>query len=125
MGGKRCYVDTEEIKLRPYLDYVLDKEVVIHSSRQIVTTTRERLNKKPINYDNNSINILKGLTEDELKTANIKDRISIITWARKVVIKYQHLDIVRDKANLMIHPLNLFRDMFDPLFKKGLPLFWE
>ena len=60
-----------------------------------------------------------------MKNANIKDKILIIAWARKVVNKYQHLDIVRDKTNLMIHPLNLFRDMFDPLFKKGLPLFWE
>ena len=25
----------------------------------------------------------------------------------------------------MAHQLNLFRDMFDPLFKKGLPFFWE
>ena len=65
-------------KLRPYLDYVLDKEVVIKSSRQIVMTEKEKLNKKPIDYGNNAIKFLNGLTEDDLKNANIKDRISII-----------------------------------------------
>ena len=85
-----------------------------------MTTIREKLNKKPIDYANNSINFLNGLTEDDLKNENIKDKISIITWARKVVNKYQHLDIVQDKINIMAHQLNIFRDMFDPLFKKGL-----
>ena len=67
-------------KFRPYLDYVLDKEVVIQSSRKIMTSPREKLNKNPIDYANNAINFLNGLTEDNLKNANIKDRKSIITW---------------------------------------------
>ena len=96
---------------------------MIHSSRQIVIATRERLNKKPINYANNSINILNGLIEDDLKNENIKDIISIITWARKVVNNYHHLDTIQDKIDIMAHQLKLFRDMFDPLFKKGLPFF--
>ena len=53
------------------------------------------------------------------------DIISIITWARKVVNKYYHLDIVQEKIDYMEHQMKLFRDMFDPLFKKGLPLFWK
>ena len=40
------------------------------------------------------MDFLNRLTEEELNTTNIKDRISIITWARKVVNKHQHLDIV-------------------------------
>ena len=50
-----------------------------------MTASREKLNKNPIDYANNAIKFLNGLTEDDLKNANIKDRISIITWARKVV----------------------------------------
>ena len=115
----------EARKFRLYLDYVLDKEVVIQSSRQIMIASREKLNKKLIDYSNNSIKFLNGLTEDNLKNANIKDIISIITWAREVVNKYHHLDTVQDKIDIMTHQLKLFRDMFDPLFKKGLPLFWE
>ena len=49
----------------------------------------------------------------------------MITWDRKVVNKHQHLDTVQAKINIMVHQLNLFRDKFDPLFKKGLPFFWE
>ena len=63
----------------PYLDYILDKEVVIHSSRKIMAVAREKLNKKPVDYANNSINFLNGFSEDDLKNANIKDRISIMT----------------------------------------------
>ena len=55
---------------------------------------REILNKNPIDYAKNAIDILNGLTEDDLKTANIKDKISIIIWARNVVNEHQHLDTV-------------------------------
>ena len=70
------------------------------------------------------IDSLNGLKKDELKTANIKYRISIIIWARIVVNKHQHLNTFQDKIDIMVHQLNLFGDMVDPLFK-GLPLFRE
>ena len=35
------------------------------------------------------------------------------------------MDTVQAKIDVMVHQLKLFRDMFDPLFKKGLPLFSE
>ena len=86
---------------------------------------RERLNKKPIDYAKNSIDFLNELTKDELKTPNIKDKISIITWDRKVVNKHQHLDTFQAKIDIKVHQLKLFRDMFDPQFKKGLLFFWK
>ena len=89
--------------MRPYLDYVLDKEVVIQSSKQSMTTVTEILNKKPIDYTKNFIDFLNGLTEDELKTANIKDIISIISWARKGVNKHRHLDTAQDKIGMVVH----------------------
>ena len=127
-GVKHIIWDTlilEASKLRTYLYYILDKEVVIQSTKQSVTPIREILNKKPIDYDKNVIDFLNGLTEEELKTANIKDMISIITWARKVVNKHQHLDTVQANIDIMEHQFNLFRDMFDLLFKKGFPFFRE
>ena len=39
--------------------------------------------------------------------------------------KHQHLYIVEAKIDIMTHQVKLFMDMFDPLFKKGLPFFWE
>ena len=38
---------SEETKLRHYMDYVLDKEMVIKSAKQSVTIVKERLNKIP------------------------------------------------------------------------------
>ena len=64
---------------------------------------KERLNKKPIDIPNKTIYFLNGLIEDELKEANIKDIISIITWARKVVNKHQHLDTIEAKIGIMTY----------------------
>ena len=77
------------------------------------------LNKNTIDTANNTINFLNGLTEDDLKTTNIKDRISIITWATKIMRKHQHLDNVHAKIDIMNHQIKFFT----PLFKKGLPFF--
>ena len=81
-GGKHIIWDAiieKEDNFRPYLDYILDKEVVIHSSRKIMAVAREKLNKKAVDYANNAINFLNCLLEDNLKKENIKDRISIMT----------------------------------------------
>ena len=90
-------------KLRPYLDYILDKEIVIQSAKLSVETLKERLNKNPIETANNTIKFLNVLTEDKLKATNIKDRISIITWERKVVSKNHCLAIVEEKIGIMTH----------------------
>ena len=90
-----------------------------------MTAMKERMNKKPINYAKNTIDFLNGLTEEKLKTTNIKYRISIITWDRKVVNKHHHLDTFEAKIGIMAHQVNIFLDIFDLLFKKGLHFFWE
>ena len=53
----------------------------------------------------------------------IKDRIAVITWARKVVGKHQHLDIVQAKIDIMQHQVKMFIELFTPLFKMGLLFF--
>ena len=90
-----------------------------------MTIVREKLNKKPIDYANNANKFLNGLKEDDLENEIIKEKISIMVWAKNVVNKYHHLDTIHEKIDIMGHQLKLFRDMFDPLFKKGLPFFWE
>ena len=97
--------------------------MLIQSSRKSVAVVKEVLNKKPIDTANNSIGFLNGLNEDDLKTTNIKDRISVITWARKIVSKHQQLDIVQAKIDIMKHQVKLFIDLFKTLFDKGLLFF--
>ena len=46
-------------------------------------------------------------------------------WAIKVVSKYQHLEIVHAKVDVMNHQIEEFIEMFSPLFKGGIPFFWE
>ena len=39
--------------------------------------------------------------------------------------KYHHLEIVQAKIDVMHHQMKGFIELFNPLFKRGLPLFWE
>ena len=127
-GAKHIIWDaliSKATKLRPYLDYILDKEGDIHVTNQSVTTVRERINKNPVDYARNAIDFLNGLTEEELRIANITDRIYVITWARKVVNHYHHLDTIESKIGIMEHEVKYFIEMFNPLVNMGLPLFLE
>ena len=51
----------------PYLDCILDKELVIHSSRQALIVARENMNKKPFDCDKNAIDFMNSLSEDDLR----------------------------------------------------------
>ena len=64
------------------------------------------------------------MTEEEIRKENIKDRILTITWERKVVRKYPHLDITQEKIDIMNQQIKEFIELFSPLFKRGLPFFW-
>ena len=98
---------------------------MIHSSRQALTLTRENLNKKPVDCAKTIIDFLNSLSEDDLKKANVKDIISNMTQATKVIKKYHHLDTVQEKVDILAHQVKLFIDMFDPLFKKWIPFLWK
>ena len=65
------------------------------------------------------------MTEEDIKKGNILENISTIIWARKVVIKYQYLDTVKAKMDIMNHQIKEFIELFNPLFKRGIPFFWE
>ena len=78
----------ETTKLKLYLDYILEKEIVMQAARQSVMVVKEVLNKKSIDTAQNEITFLNSLNEECLRNENIKDRILTITWARKVVRKY-------------------------------------
>ena len=84
---------------------------------------KETLNKKPIDTTNNTFNFLNGVSEDDLKTMGIKDKILAITWERKVVGKHQHLDTMQSKIDIMQHQVKMFNGLYTTLFKMGLPSF--
>ena len=63
-GKKQIIWDSiieEEDKFWPYLDYILDKEVVIHSSRKVLTIARQNLNKRLVDCAKNAIDFLNSI----------------------------------------------------------------
>ena len=60
-----------------------------------------------------------------MKTLGIKDRITMISWERKVIGKNHHLDNVEEMADHMLELVKSFKVLFLELFQKGLPSFWD
>ena len=115
----------EDVKTRPDLNYILEKEMVINISRQSCTAVKEALNKNPVDTVKNTINFLNTLSGEYLRTMGIKDRIAVITWARKVVGKHQHIETVQEKIDIMQHQVNIFKSSFMSHFQKGFPFVCE
>ena len=102
----------EAVKIVPYLNYIQEKEMVINASKEICTSMKEALNKNPVDTTKNTINFLNKQYEDYLRTMGIKGRIVLITWARKVVGKHQHIEIVQAKIDIIHHQIKIFKDLF-------------
>jgi len=105
----------------PYLDFNIDKDIVTQAARKNVLMVKQVLNKKPIDTTNNAIKFLNNLTEEEIKKENIQDRFLVVTWARKVVNKCHHLETVQAKIDDMHYQIKEFIELFNPLFRRGVP----
>ena len=105
----------------PYLDFILDKDIVTQAARKNVLMVKQVLNKKLIDTTNNAIKFLNSLTEEEIKKENIQDRVLVITWVRKVVNKYHHLEKFQVKIDVMHHQIKELIELFNTLFRRGLP----
>ena len=99
--------------------------MVINFVKQSCTTMKEALNKKPMDTTKNTINFLNTLSKEYFRTMGIKDRITVITWDRKVVGKHHHIETVQAMIGIMQHHVNIFKGSFVSLFQKGFPSFWE
>ena len=83
------------------------------------------MDKKSLETAQNTINFLNTLSEEELETVGIKDRITVITWARKVIGKHHHIESVQAKADQMLQQVKSFKGLFTERFQKGPPSFWD
>ena len=63
------------------------------------------------------------MTEEEIRKAGIRDKIYVITWSKKVVNQYHHLETVEANIGIMAHEIKVFIKIFDSLVKMGLPFF--
>ena len=55
----------------------------------------------------------------------IKDRISIVLWAKKFIHKHHLMKMVQDRADEIVLQVNNFKQVFKELFEDGLPSFWD
>ena len=103
---------TEATKMRPYLKFIKDNEIVISIARQSCAVMKETLDKRSLETTQNAINFLNTLSEEELKIVGIRDRIIVITWTRKVIGKHHHAESVQAKANPMLQQVKYFKGLF-------------
>ena len=47
---------------------------------------------------------------------DIKDMITMITWARKIIGKHHDIESVQAKDDQMLHQVKAFKDLFIELF---------
>ena len=85
---------TEATKMRPYLNFIKDKETMISIARESCAVMKETIDTISIETTQNIINFLTTMSEEEMKTVGIRDIITMITWERKFIGKHHHVDTV-------------------------------
>ena len=65
------------------------------------------------------------MSYEDLQEMGIRDRITIIIWARKFIGKHNHVKNVQEKTNQMLLHIKDFKRLFQKLFDDGLPYFWD
>jgi cell division protein FtsB len=127
-GAKHVIWDAivaEAAKVRVYLNFINDKDNVATTTRSRCTIVNETLAKKPSEWAQNAIDLLNYVPTADLQTIGVKDRTTLIIWARRIIAKHNFLKSVQNKAMQMEHNIQEFKDTFEQLFIKGLPPFWD
>jgi hypothetical protein len=103
---------------------MIKTSIVITTIRRC-TIVNETLAKKPSEWAQNALNLLNSIPTIDLQSIGVKDRTTLIIWARIVISKHNLLKSVQTKATQMEHSVQEFKDLFKELFIKELPPFWD
>jgi hypothetical protein len=123
-GAKHVIWDSivvEVAKFRVYLNFIDDKDSMAIRAKRRCTVVGETLAKKPLEWAHNVINMLNSIPTAKLQTIEVKDRTTLIIWARRVIAKHNLLKSVQTKAMQMEQSIHEFKDLFEELFIKGIP----
>jgi hypothetical protein len=126
-GAKHIIWDSisiEAAKFRVYLNFINDKDSMAITTRSRCTVVNEKLVKKPSEWAQNAINMLNSIPTVELQTIRVKERTTLIIWARRIIAKHNFLKSVQTKSIQMEQSIQEFKDLFEELFIEGLPPFW-
>jgi hypothetical protein len=93
-----------------YLNFINDKDNMAITARSRCTVVNETLAKKPSEWAQNAINLLNSIPTAELQTIGVKDRTTLIIWARRVIAKHNLLKSVQTKATQMEQSVQEFKD---------------
>jgi len=89
------------------------------------TVVNETLAKRPSEWAHTTINLLNIVPTIDLQTIGVKYRTTLIIWARRVIAKHNLLKSFQTKETQMEQSVQDFKDLFEELFTKGLPSFWN
>ena len=81
------------------------------------------MEKRPLVTAQNTLNFLNSLSYQKLQELGIKDRVSIVMWAKKIIHKHHLIKTVHDKSEGLLLQVNSFKQEFKELFEDGFPSF--
>jgi hypothetical protein len=94
----RDSISVEASKFRVYLNFINDKDSMAITTRSRCIVVNEKLVKKPSEWAQNAINMLNSIPTVELQTIRVKDRTTLIIWARRIIAKHNLLKSVQTKS---------------------------
>ena len=127
-GEKHIIWDTLSIeitKFRHYLNFIDDQNILINLAHQRLKLVNEHMGKRPLTTAQNALNFLNSLTYQKLHDMGIKDRISIVLWAKKFIHKHHLMKTVQDRTDEMVAQVDNFKQDFKELLEDGFPSFWD
>lgn len=113
------------MEFRPYLDIMEDKVALSCKALHKYVVLNDTMVKRIPDIAQNAINLLKIVTNEQLHTLQVKDRITVIMWAKRVICKHNFANSVKAKAEEMRNVVHQMKNIFQPLFKINLPTFWN
>ena len=94
-------ISTEIAKFQDYFALIDDKIALVTMAQVKSEVVKEYLQKKPINKAQNTINFMSQTSNSILSTLGVKNRFTIIIWAKKFVKKHDLLSKVLNKTKQM------------------------
>ena len=123
-GAKHFLWDLIAIEITKFWEYVYfieEKDALTSTTLLKFEIVNETLQKKPMNKAQNAINFLSQTSNSTLATLGVKDRFSIIIWAKRFLEKHKLVNNVHAKAKQMDKGVKHFKETFKKKLKKGFP----
>ena len=107
------------------MNFVSDKDNIAITTMHRCIIVNETLAKNPSKWAQNAINLLNSVPPVDLHTIGVKYRISLIIWARRIISKHNLSKLILNKATQMEQSVQDFKNLFEGLYIKSLPSFWD